>query len=64
MNILRSRIQLLSLISIFFIYKAIDAGIRDNINEVALWVLITVIYIISLLILYFVMKKSQKHQNI
>ncbi len=63
-NKLRFRIQLLSLFSIFFIYKAIEASFSKNPNEVMLWSLITVVYAISLTIMYFVVKNWQKEAKI
>lgn len=63
-NKLRFRIQLLSLLSIFFIYKAIEASFSKNPNEVMLWSLITVVYAISLTIMYFVVKNWQKEAKI
>jgi len=63
-NKLRFRIQLLSLLSIFFIYKAIEASFSKNPNEVMLWSLITVVYAISLTIMYFVIKNWQKEAKI
>jgi len=64
MDKVRSGIRLLALFSIFFIYKAITGIIENNTNEVLLWSLITVVYIISLLILYFVVKNWEKEQKI
>ncbi|MFX0007172.1 MAG: hypothetical protein ACFFA7_06460 [Promethearchaeota archaeon] len=60
----KSAFRLLALVSIFFIYKAIIGVIESNLNEVLLWSLITIIYIVSLVILYFVSKRwegQQKH---
>lgn len=59
-NQLRSRITLLGLFSIFFIYKAIEAVINQSISEFALWFIITIVYLISLTIMYFVLKNKQK----
>lgn len=58
-NQLRSRITLLSLLSIFFIYKAIMGIIEQNMFDFTLWFLITIIYLISLVILYFVIRSKQ-----
>ncbi len=58
-NQLRSRITLLSLLSIFFIYKAIMGIIEQNMFDFTLWFLITIIYLISLVILYFVIRNKQ-----
>ena len=58
-NQLRSRITLLSLLSIFFIYKAIMGIIEQNMLDFTLWFLITIIYLISLVILYYVIRNKQ-----
>lgn len=60
----RSTIQLLALISIYFIYKAIMGIITNNSIEVMLWSIITLVYIISLIILYFVIKKWESEKTI
>ena len=62
MNKLKSRIQLLALFSIFFIYKAIMGILNNNLLEISLWFMITIVYIISLIILYFIGKRYQKIQ--
>ena len=62
MDKLRFRIQLLSLLSIYFIYRAIAGLISKDLNEFTLWLLITFAYIISLIILYFVIKRWQKEE--
>ncbi|MFX0034316.1 MAG: hypothetical protein ACFE9I_01585 [Candidatus Hermodarchaeota archaeon] len=64
MDKVRSGIRLLALFSIFFIYKAIMGAIAENLNEITLWTLITIIYIVSLVILYFVVKRWEKEQKI
>lgn len=60
MEKLKSQIQLLSLITIFFIYRAISALIFNNFPEFILWIIISIIYALSLVILYLVFKKRQK----
>ena len=52
------RIILLALLSIFFIYKIIAALVEQNQADLILWSLILIIYLISLVILYFVTKKK------
>ncbi|UCD00657.1 MAG: hypothetical protein JSV23_07135 [Promethearchaeota archaeon] len=64
MDKIRSGIRLLALFSIFFVYKAIMGVIENNINEVTLWSIITIVYIISLIIAYFVVKTWEKQQKI
>ena len=61
---LRSRLTLLALFSIFFIYKAIDAAISNKASETSLWVLITFVYLISLMVAFFVLKKFKREQKI
>lgn len=59
MDKLKSRVQLLSLFIIFFIYKAIAGIVDNNYSEFLLWFMISIVYAISLTILYFAFKKRQ-----
>jgi hypothetical protein len=64
MNKLQNRIRLLSLVSIFFIYRFIYYYFVENDNLVAImWLLFAIMYIISLIILYFVAQRWQKELN-
>ncbi|MFX1389376.1 MAG: hypothetical protein ACFE9Z_04850 [Promethearchaeota archaeon] len=63
MDRIKSTIRLLSLLSLFFIYRAIMGAIDNNSTEIILWTLITVIYIISLIILYFMAQRWEKQQK-
>jgi len=60
MDNFKSTIQLLSLIIIFFIYKAISALFFNEYTEFILWFLISIIYAVSLIILYIVFRKRKK----
>ena len=61
MNKLQNRIRLLSLLSILFIYRVIYAYFVENDSLVAImWLLFAIIYIFSLIILYFVAQRWQK----
>lgn len=60
MEKLQKQIQLLALIIIFPIYRAVSAIIYNNYPEFILWILISIFYAISLVILYLVFKKRQK----
>lgn len=61
MNKLQNRMRLLSLVSIFFIYRVIYSYFVENDALAAImWLLFVVIYIISLIILYFVAQRWQK----
>ena len=59
MDKLKSRVQLLSLFIIFFIYKAIAGIIYNNYSEFVFWFMFSIVYAISLTILYFAFKKRQ-----
>jgi hypothetical protein len=64
MNKLQNRIRLLSLLSIFFIYRFIYEFFIENDSLVAImWLLFAVVYLISLIILYFVAQRWQKELN-
>jgi uncharacterized membrane protein YoaK (UPF0700 family) len=64
MNKLQKRIQLLTLISIFFIYRAVTAYLENDINLAIVWFIMTIVYIISLIIMLFVAKNWQERVNI
>jgi hypothetical protein len=59
----RSSIRLLALFCIFFIYKAIMGVVDNNTNEMTLWLLITIVYLVSLIILYFVIKRWETEKK-
>jgi len=54
------RILLLTLFLIFPIYKTIDAILNDNIIEIYFWVIISIIFGVSLIILYIVYYKKKR----
>lgn len=60
MKKLKQRLQVLALFSIYFIYKSISALVENNLEEMSLWGMITLVYIISLVIAYFILRGSQK----
>ena len=64
MDRIKSRFTLLALISLFFVYKAIMGAIENNADESFLWTLITIVYIVSVIILYFVIARWEKAQKI
>ena len=55
MEKLQKQIQLLALIILFPIYKAIEAIVLEPYPEIILWTLISIFYAISLIILYMVL---------
>jgi len=59
MEKLKSRVQLLSLFIIFFIYKAVAGIVDNNFSEFVFWFMFSIVYAISITILYFVFKKRQ-----
>lgn len=63
MDKISSTIRLLALFSIFFIYKAIMGVITDNSNEFIIWSLITIIYLISIIIMYFAFRRREKEKT-
>jgi len=60
MDKIKSTIRLLALFSIYFIYKTIAGVIENNFNEFVLWLVITIVYAMSLTIGYFVALKWEK----
>lgn len=59
MDRLKSRVRLLSLFIIFFIYKAIAGIVDNNYSEFVFWFMFSIVYAISLTILYFAFRKRQ-----
>jgi hypothetical protein len=57
MDKLKQRLQLLALVSIFFIYKTLTS---EAIEEQMLWLAITALYLLSLLVSYIVITISEK----
>lgn len=64
MDRIRSGIRLLALFSFFFIYKAIMGVIENSTNDATFWFLLTVVYIVSLTISYFVITRWEKAKTI
>ena len=63
MDKLTQRMQLLWLLSIYFIYRVIRAFIENNSDEMILWTLFLIIYIISLIIMLFVVNNWKKREE-
>ncbi|MFW9940989.1 MAG: hypothetical protein ACFFFT_08105 [Candidatus Thorarchaeota archaeon] len=63
MDKIQSTFQLLALVSIFFIYRTIMGILNGNSDEVVIWSLITIVYIISLIVAYIVLMRWRKEQN-
>ncbi|MFW9929215.1 MAG: hypothetical protein ACFFD1_07480 [Candidatus Thorarchaeota archaeon] len=56
----QSRMRLLSLFSIFFVYMAISRLISSDILGFYVWLVITVVYLGSLVIFYMIFRKTQE----
>ena len=55
------KIRLLLLLSLFFIYKAIsEYYLNQDTDASIVWTMITIVYIISIIILIFVIKRLEK----
>lgn len=63
MDSIKSGFRLLALFSVFFVYKIIMGIIENNPNEATLWSLITIIYVVSLSIAYFVFTRWEKRKE-
>jgi len=63
MDKLTQRMQLLWLLSIYFIYRIIRAFIENKSDEMILWTLFLIIYIISLIIMLFVVNNWKKREE-
>ncbi len=60
MNKLQYRLKLLWLLTIYFVYRIIRAYLENNSDEVILWTLFLIVYIISLIVMLIVIKTWQK----
>jgi len=61
MKKISNKITLLSLFCIYFIYKIIMAVLKpENEGEIIFWLIILIIYSISLVILYFILKRYEE----
>ena len=58
MDKLKQKIQLLALFSIFFIYKCITSLAENNLEEMSLWFMFTLVYLITLVIAFFALRRS------
>ncbi|MHA1146643.1 MAG: hypothetical protein ACTSR8_00175 [Promethearchaeota archaeon] len=61
-NKLTSRIRILWLVTIYFIYRSLTGYLNNNSEEMVIWGMITVVYIISLIILMFAVKRMQNEK--
>ena len=64
MDKLTLRIQLLWLLSIYFIYRIIRAFIESKSDEMILWSLFLIFYVISLVIMMFVVNNWKKREEL
>ena len=54
-----SRIRLLFLLTILFVWFLIREILENNLNMVIFWGIFTIIYIVSLAIFYYFLKRSE-----
>ncbi|TFG00153.1 MAG: hypothetical protein EU541_03065 [Promethearchaeota archaeon] len=59
----KSTIRLLSLFSLFFIWKIIDEALKNNDEATFFWSIFLIIYLVSLTILYIVMYGYQNKKQ-
>ncbi|MFX1454751.1 MAG: hypothetical protein ACFFDB_05190 [Promethearchaeota archaeon] len=64
MDSIKAGFRLLALFSGFFLYKIIMGIIANNPNETTLWSMITIIYVVSLAISYFIFTRWEKRKGI
>ena len=57
---LQSRMRLLSLFTIFFVYMAISSLFSSDLPGFYIWLILTIVYILSLLVFYIVYKKNKQ----
>ena len=63
MDKLTQRMQLLWLLSIYFIFRIIRSFVENKSDEMILWTLFLIIYIISLIIMMFVVYNWKKRED-
>lgn len=61
MHNLQSRMRLLSLFTIFFVYMVISRLLSSDMPGFYLWLIITIIYVLSLIVFYIVYKKTNQY---
>jgi len=62
-NAWTKRLQLLFILSIYFVYMIIKGLIENNMILVSFWTMFTLVYLISLTIALVVLKKYQKQSS-
>ena len=60
MDKVKQRLQLLAFVSIFFLYRSISS---ETFEEQMLWLSITVVYLMSLIVSYIVIKISESRYS-
>jgi len=60
----RRRLQLLSLVSIFFIYKTLESTANNDPIGISLWGMMTIVYLISIVIALYVLRKSREQNKL
>ena len=58
------RLQLLSLISIFFVYKTLESTVNNDAFGISFWGMMTIVYLISIVIALFVLRKNREQDKL
>ena len=58
------RLQILSLLSIFFIYKTLESTVDNNAIGISFWGMMTIVYLISITIALFVLRKYREQDKL
>ena len=58
------RLQLLSLLSIFFIYKALESVSKNDAIGIGFWGIFSILYLITIIIALYVRRTTQKRLNL
>ena len=58
------RLQLLSLVSIFFIYKTLESTTNNDAIGISFWGMMTIVYLISIVIALLVLRKYREQDKL
>jgi hypothetical protein len=58
------RLQILSLLSIFFIYKTIESTVNNDAIGTSFWGMMTIVYLISMTIALYVLRKYREQDKL
>ena len=58
------RLQILSLLSIFFIYKTLESTVNNDAIGTSFWGMMTIVYLISITIALYVLRKYREQDKL